>query len=794
MCSVTYHSRVKNKWIFLESLVRIITIIFSILFTTGCTFYQQYRLDQRFGESSYLNRQVKSHADLTTWQDVRPIIEKRCVVCHGCYDAPCQLKLSSYQGVTRGASKQRIYNSTRLLAQSPTVNEYSNSIGSWREADFFPVLNERKQTPLANQQAGLIARMLELKQKHPILGLDTLKKKFYLDLKRKDQCPTIEEFNRFEKKYPLRGMPWGLPALASEEHHALMQWIKDGATAERIENNYPKVNHAVRQWENFLNHSNKKHQLMSRYLFEHLFFANIYFSNVPNSPWYKLVRSKTPPGSKIDLIVTRRPYDYPGRNFYYRLMLSEDSKLYKSHLPYAFSQKKMQRFKHLFINKMGKIISLPSYDEELSANPFVIFKDIPVKSRYQFLLDNAQFFVASFIKGPVCRGQLALNVINDHFWVFFVNPNSKVIEKSADAIGNGSANLRLPAEEQSNTLILSTWLKYKNIQNQYLERKSRFLNANLKPKDVNLNLIWDGDGINSNAALSIFRHFDSAYVGRGLVGENPKTAWIIDYPMFERIHYLLVAGFDIFGNVGHLLNTRLYMEFLRMEGEFNFLTLLPKEHRIKVRDHWYRNASEEIKEYIYGAHLNFHKQSAIRYKSKQPKVELYQMIRAKLSSVLDKQYNLNQDSQLHRALSRLNTAKASLATLFPESSFLLVKKNGVVEEVFTILLHKAHSNITNLLFEESNRLPNEDVLGIYRGFLTAYPNALFAIDRQDVDKFASEIINAASVESLNKILDRYEIKRNNKQFWRHSDELHAYAKKYLGLNYGLFDYSRLQHR
>ena len=26
---------------------------------------------------------------------IKPILENRCVVCHGCYDAPCQLLLSS---------------------------------------------------------------------------------------------------------------------------------------------------------------------------------------------------------------------------------------------------------------------------------------------------------------------------------------------------------------------------------------------------------------------------------------------------------------------------------------------------------------------------------------------------------------------------------------------------------------------------------------------------------------------------------------------------------------------------
>ena len=74
----------------------------------------------------------------------------------------------------------------------------------------------------------------------------------------------------------------------------------------------------------------------------------------------------------------------------------------------------------------------------------------------------------------------------------------------------------------------------------------------------------------------MFRHFDSASVVKGLVGEPPKTAWVIGYPLFERIYYLLVAGYDPYGNLGHQLNSRLYMDFMRMEGEINFLLLLPQ--------------------------------------------------------------------------------------------------------------------------------------------------------------------------------------------------------------------------
>ena len=93
------------------------------------------------------------------------------------------------------------------------------------------------------------------------------------------------------------------------------------------------------------------------------------------------------------------------------------------------------------------------------------------------------------------------------------------------------------------------------------------------------NSIWDGNGNNDNAALTIFRHFDTASVVKGFVGDIPKTAWVITYPLLERIHYLLVAGFDVYGSASHQLTSRLYMDFLRMDGEFNFLMYMPPKTR-----------------------------------------------------------------------------------------------------------------------------------------------------------------------------------------------------------------------
>src|SRR5690606_26495614 len=146
-----------------------------------------------------------------------------------------------------------------------------------------------------------------------------------------------------------------------------------------------------------------------------------------------------------------------------------------------------------------------------------------------------------------------------------------------------------------------------------------------------LDLLWDGDGRNTNAALTIFRHFDSATVVKGLVGDSPQTAWVVGYPLLERIHYLLVAGYDVFGGAGHQLTTRLYMDFLRMEGESNFLVLLPKSERQGVRDRWYRDAGDDVKQYLDGSRAYFAEETGVRYRTPDPLDELFAMWRKRFS-------------------------------------------------------------------------------------------------------------------------------------------------------------------
>ncbi len=77
-------------------------------------------------------------------RDIKPVLERKCIACHGCYDAPCQLKLTSADGLLRGATGNAVYDSARLSDMKPTrLFVDADTTIEWREKDFYPVLNER---------------------------------------------------------------------------------------------------------------------------------------------------------------------------------------------------------------------------------------------------------------------------------------------------------------------------------------------------------------------------------------------------------------------------------------------------------------------------------------------------------------------------------------------------------------------------------------------------------------------------------------------------------------------------
>ncbi len=780
--------------------MRALAVSLLVALLAGCAIYYGQRLDERYGRAdpARYDRPSSAAIDLDYWRDVKPVLDSRCVVCHGCYDSPCQLNLSSYQGVTRGSSRDKVYDATRLIAADParlSVDAQSNV--EWRRKGFFPVLNERAAGPEADREASVLYRSLRLKRAHPGPATGTLPTgRFDFSLDRSQQCPSVETMDRFEQNFPEWGMPFGLPGLSDREHDTLARWIEAGAPYREPDPLAAAYRPRIAAWERFLNASDLKSRLMARYIYEHWFIGHLYFDDLPGEEFFELVRSKTPPGRPIESIATRRPYDDPGvERVYYRLRRVTDAPLLKTHMPYALNAARMARFKSWFLDPQYEVTALPSYEAETASNPFTTFHELPVNARYRFMLEDARFTLMGFIKGPVCRGQVALNVINDYFWVVFVNPDPVTAETDGEFLARERGNLDLPAENESTTGPLR-WLRYSRLETSYLEAKARYLNERLESSPPKIEMLWDGGGTNPNAALTVFRHFDSASVIHGLAGDRPQTAWVIGYPLLERIHYLLVAGFDVYGNAGHQLATRLYMDFLRMEGELTFLSLLPRASRQAVRDHWYRGASPQHSKFLQDANAYYDGETGIGFRTQDPLTEMYGLLKRYMAPVASSRYAIEASGLAGAPLANLEAlsrVRGRVVIHFPETALLKVRDAGV-NHYFTVLSNDAHSNVAELLGDERRRLPDEDTMMVLNGFVGAYPNAFFEVDAKDLPGFVDGVRGLASEADYAKLLGRYGIRRTDGRFWAHSDEITAAYRGWAPREAGLFDYNRFENR
>lgn len=728
-------------------------------------------------------------ADTTYPAAVKTIVEQRCMVCHGCYDAPCQLKLDAYAGVKRGASEEIVYDGTRLTAATPTrLFEDAQTVEEWRQLGFYPVLDKASPTE------GTLSRMLALKKAHPLPQAGLLPDTITLGLDRKQQCVKPGEFDEFARDYPLWGMPYGLPALDADADRVMSEWLASDAPGVAVEPLDSSLEHAINQWETFFNGDTLKQRLMARYIYEHLFIGNLYFSDQKqNDRYFNLVRSRTPPGEAIDIIATRRPYDDPGTaDFFYRLQPLRTAVLAKRHMPYALNNARMARWRELFLKPDYKVTALPTYEQQEAENPFVTFRELPENARYRFMLEEAHFTIMAYIKGPVCRGQVALNVIDDHFWVVFLNPDRRTGREGAEFLAAASKDLRLPPDQEKGALIsIIEWRSYSQSQLKFLKDKFAHIRQAFGPEGMKLDMsfIWDGDGTNDNAALTIFRHNNSASVVKGFVGQQPNTAWVIDYSLLERIHYLLVAGFDVFGNIAHQLESRLYMDFLRMEGEQNFLFFLPPEERLVLRDFWYRDATEEASKFVMTDSMVVDRTTGITYKTDDPKRELLDMMRARTSPADTGRYTID-DTRFDQ----LQNLQSAAFSYLPEVAFLEVISDKNDSRVYSILHNKSFANNAEVFREAQRRIPQEDYLTVVKGFIGAYPNVFFQVSDEALPKFLRAIESLRSEDDYAQLVETFGVRRTFPDFWQVSDKLNAHYRELSPREAGIFDLNRYENR
>ena len=112
---------------------------------------------------------------------------------------------------------------------------------------FHPVLNGTRRRPRPTAR-GLMHRMLELKRR---IRCRPRRRRRRRSTSRSiaATCPTVAEIDDYEREIPLRGMPFGLPALSETEHSALTRWIEQGAPYAGPAAPLPLAQQRVAQWE-----------------------------------------------------------------------------------------------------------------------------------------------------------------------------------------------------------------------------------------------------------------------------------------------------------------------------------------------------------------------------------------------------------------------------------------------------------------------------------------------------------------------------------------------------------------
>jgi hypothetical protein len=804
-------------------------------------------------------------------RSIKPIFESRCIQCHSCYNSPCQLNLGSAEGLDRGLVKGfDVFTPGKLKSAEPSrLGIDRKTTEGWRNFSksihFMPV-TQSTGNPQTNRDASFILKLVEHKQANASLAVDDLQNpKQNAEVSR--MCPeTPKDLATHLASRPNAGMPYGLPPLSETQIQKIREWTEMGsprsATPRPLsQDDVPRI----REIESFLNAykfnsdtpSAKKQFLVSRFIYEHLFLAHIYFRN-ENAPqsFYSLIRSSSPCQNPNE-IATRRPWDDTKSPFHYCLKRVDAMLVHKTHLPYLIDAKKLQRWQRLFFSTQWQVtftgkpgsVDVAPRDDYHASNPFEIYKDIPVKAKYQFLLDDANFHVASFTKGPVCKGSTAVNSIDEQFYVLFLKPDSDLMVRNPDFNQRATYLTLLPANKGSDqTLGLGVALRERNTRNAFRQVRNGFY-AKEFPKGYSVQDIWNGQDdpnstdpatANHNAALTVFRHEDSAIVEKGFIGATSKTVFVLDYSIFERIYYNLVAGFDVFGDASHQLHTRLYMSYTKMEAEENFLSFLPSSVRIPMRRSWYlksNNLLEDIdgasSDIIAGSfpllgldrdNLNsfqaldqsrYDKSSVIQKLSvlREYRRRLISLFKARLGPALANNNTLNYDKPLlskssevtisevrdipefERELSKLSDLPGlnSKWVLKMPSSSLLVVESPEGPELYTIVRNKEHLNIAWLSHEHNRRNEAADTIVFYKGVLTSYPNFIFHIDVRRGREFLEEMKNLTDHNSYEIWTRRFGSPRSgpgSEKFWPSSDRVHQVFQAMYPVDYGALDYNR----
>ncbi|MFO0671652.1 MAG: fatty acid cis/trans isomerase [Polyangiaceae bacterium] len=713
--------------------------------------------------------------------EVQPLLGKRCVTCHGCSSSPCQLKLTSYEGVRRGSNPHPFFSTEG----PPTRLKDGTSEGEWRTKGFYSVVD--------GGEGSIMAKLVAHGQTTQSSGFDLAPAySVYSKGAQNLQFACVDEPGELESRLakPGDGMPLGLPGLQPDEANVLLKWIADGAPgpsdADQLTLERPRDEAKIAEWESFFNQSDPKWQLVMQYIYEHVFFAKLHFddSAMGRGDFFELVRAREREG-RIHELVTSAPGDDPGAPFFWRLKKFTPLVSAKDHIVIHADAALMNRWKTLFA---GSYAVDPAVAHAPHANgrknPFVAFEAIPATARYQFMLDNAHALIDAMVKGDVCTGSTATSAIRDRFFTLFLKPSS---DPSAQ-----DPKLGRPSYDHLDPTTPSP------ARDAALEKAFDARLRAFKPNGLSEDDIWDGDKKDTNAWITVLRHGTNASAHRGPTGQLADTAWVLDYANFERLYYALVALYTPWGPTGQKVTSWQTMAQVRSHAEDLFLMLLPPEARDATRATFTPGFSE----------LDVTPMRGVGYPTRvqgvdaaHPFESMVTKLHAYLGSTVAKETALEKSptapaptapaatssaSDVEQALGALAANSNGLAQVLPDVTWLTVEA-GSERLPYSLVVNRIYGASKRSIDAQSVHHAELDSVSVIKGRAGAFPQLFLRVPMAEVASFVSAARGSKAERVA--LRTRYEVKRNTAAFWSTLDEEHARALVAEPLHSGVIDTS-----
>jgi len=229
---------------------------------------------------------------------------------------------------------------------------------------------------------------------------------------------------------------------------------------------------------------------------------------------------------------------------------------------------------------------------------------------------------------------------------------------------------------------------------------------------------------------------------------------------------------------------RRYMDYLRIEGELNFLQFMPEPARLPMLKSWY--LGDRAVENVDMDQVRLSRPSRVPFTTDDPKREFLELLVAR-HFPRDRGIHFDPINYIGRdepvpMPARFDSNESLLdgfrALTAPGTGFIRHVTDQEVnvlftrlrisesEDVFfTIVINRWHDNV-NSMFRESDTLdPAKDTIHFLPGSISSYPNYFFDVAAEDLPGFFDLLANFDGSPAYLAKVDEYGINRSDPRFW-----------------------------